>query len=158
MSEQNAEAGQKNFGIQKIYVKDMSFETPNSPAIFTKDWTPEINLELNTQANKLADGVHEVVLSLTVTAKLGDSTAYLAEVQQAGIFAMQGFVQEELAPMLGAFCPGTLYPYARETVTDLVARGGFPQLVLAPINFDALYAQQIQKVQAQVVDPNQAQH
>lgn len=152
------ETGQKNFGIQKIYVKDMSFETPNSPAIFTKDWKPDINLELNSQASKVADGIHEVTLLLTITAKLGDSTAYLAEVQQAGIFAMQGFAEAELAPMLGAFCPGTLYPYARETVSDLVARGGFPQLVLAPINFDALFAQQVQKLQAQVVDPNQAQH
>lgn len=158
MSEQtNQEAG-KQFGIQKIYVKDMSFETPNSPGIFTQEWRPEINLELNSLASKIADGVHEVVLSLTVTAKLGGNTAYLAEVQQAGIFSLQGFEEAELPPLLGAFCPGTLYPYARETVTDLVARGGFPQLVLAPINFDALYAQQIQKVQAQVVDPNQAAH
>lgn len=159
MAEQTPpEAGQKQFSIQKIYVKDMSFETPNSPGIFTQDWKPEINLELNTQANKVAEGVHEVVLSLTVTAKLGGNTAYLAEVQQAGIFGMQNFGDAELAPMLGAFCPGTLYPYAREAVTDLVSRGGFPQLVLAPINFDALYAQQIQKVQAQVVDPGQPQH
>lgn len=158
MADQNNPQAGKQFGIQKIYVKDMSFETPNSPGIFTQDWHPEINLELNSQANKIADGVHEVVLSLTVTAKLGGNTAYLAEVQQAGIFSLQGFEEAELPPLLGAFCPGTLYPYARETVTDLVARGGFPQLVLAPINFDALYAQQIQKVQAQVVDPNQAAH
>ncbi len=159
MPEENApQANQKQFSIQKIYVKDMSFETPNSPAIFTQDWKPEINLELNSLGRKLADGVHEVVLSLTVTAKLGDTTAYLVEVKQAGIFTVQGFDEAELAPMLGAFCPGTLYPYARETVTDLVARGGFPQLVLAPINFDAMYAQQIQSVQAQVTDPNQPQH
>lgn len=158
MAEQNAEADQKNFGIQKIYVKDMSFETPNTPAVFTMDWKPEINLELNTQSNKIAEGIHEVTLSLTVTAKLGDSTAYLAEVQQAGVFSMQGFPEAELAPMLGAFCPGTLYPYARETVSDLVARGGFPQLVLAPINFDALFAQQNQKVDAPVTDPSQPQH
>lgn len=151
-------ADQKQFGIQKIYVKDMSFETPNSPAVFTQEWKPEINLELTSQASKVADGVHEVVLSLTITAKLGENTAYLAEVQQAGIFSLQGFNNDEAAPMLGAFCPGTLYPYARETVSDLVARGGFPQLVLAPINFDALYAQQIQKVQAQVADPSQPQH
>ncbi len=156
--ENNPQASQKQFSIQKIYVKDMSFETPNSPAIFTQDWKPEINLELNSLGRKLADGVHEVVLSLTVTAKLGDTTAYLVEVKQAGIFTVQGFDEPELAPMLGAFCPGTLYPYARETVTDLVARGGFPQLVLAPINFDAMYAQQIQSVQAQVTDPNQPQH
>lgn len=154
----NAAADQKQFGIQKIYVKDMSFETPNSPAVFTQDWKPEINLELNTTANQVAEGIHEVILSLTVTAKLGDKTAYLAEVQQAGIFSMQGFSKEEAQPMIGAFCPGTLYPYARESVSDLVARGGFPQLVLAPINFDALYAQQVQKVQAQVVDPSQQQH
>lgn len=158
MPEQTAPADQKQFVIQKIYVKDMSFETPNSPGIFTQDWKPEINLELNSQAAKVSDGVHEVVLSLTVTAKLGGNTAYLVEVQQAGIFTMQGFEEAELAPMLGAFCPGTLYPYARETVTDLVSRGGFPQLVLAPINFDALFAQQIQKIQAQVIDANHAEH
>ena len=158
MAEQNNPQAGKQFSIQKIYVKDMSFETPNSPAIFTQDWRPEINLELNSQANKVTEGVHEVVLSLTVTAKLGDNTAYLAEVQQAGIFTLQGFEEGELRPMLGAFCPGTLYPYARETVSDLVARGGFPQLVLAPINFDALYAEQVQKLRAQVVDPAQAQH
>ncbi|MFN2308714.1 MAG: protein-export chaperone SecB [Gammaproteobacteria bacterium] len=159
MAEQTPSAAdQKQFGIQKIYVKDMSFETPNSPNIFTQEWKPEINLELNSQASKVSEGVQEVILSLTVTAKLGGTTAYLAEVKQAGIFAMQGFSEAELAPMLGAFCPGTLYPYARETVSDLVARGGFPQLVLAPINFDALFAQQIQKVQAQVVDPGQPQH
>lgn len=158
MAEQSNPTGQKQFSIQKIYVKDMSFETPSSPAVFTREWKPEINLELNSKATSIAEGMHEVVLSLTVTAKLGDTTAYLAEVQQAGIFAMIGFSLEETTPMLGAFCPGTLYPYAREAVSDLVARGGFPQLVLAPINFDALYAQQIQKVQAQVVDPAQAQH
>ena len=158
MAEQSNPQAGKQFSIQKIYVKDMSFETPNSPAIFTQDWRPEINLELNSQANKVTEGVHEVVLSLTVTAKLGDNTAYLAEVQQAGIFTLQGFEEPELRPMLGAFCPGTLYPYARESVSDLVARGGFPQLVLAPINFDALYAEQVQKLRAQVVDPAQAQH
>ena len=123
MAEQSNPTGQKQFSIQKIYVKDMSFETPNSPAVFTQDWKPEINLELNSKATSVAEGMHEVVLSLTVTAKLGDTTAYLAEVQQAGIFAMIGFSQEETAPMLGAFCPGTLYPYAREAVSDLVARG-----------------------------------
>lgn len=158
MAEQDNPQAGKQFSIQKIYTKDMSFETPNSPAIFTQDWRPEINLELNSHTAKIGEGVHEVVLSLTVTAKLGGNTAYLAEVQQAGIFTMQGFDDAELAPTLGAFCPGALYPYAREAISDLVARGGFPQLVLAPINFDALYAQQIQKLQAQVVDPNQAQH
>ncbi len=157
MSEENQNAGDKQFAIQKIYVKDLSFETPNSPQIFTGEWQPEISLNLNSESRPVADKVFEVVLSLTVTAKLGDKTAYLAEVQQAGIFTMSGFTEEELKPMLGAFCPNTLYPFARETVADLVNRGGFPQLLLAPINFDALYAQQIEGVQAQV-DPGNAQH
>ncbi len=159
MPEENAaQTEQKQFAIQKIYVKDMSFETPNSPGVFTQEWRPGINLEVNSTASKVADGVHEVVLSLTVTAKLGDNTAYLVEVQQAGIFTMQGFEEAEVGPMLGAFCPGTLYPYAREAVSDLVARGGFPQLVLTPINFDAMYAQQIQNMQTKVADTNQASH
>lgn len=157
MSEENQNAGDKQFAIQKIYVKDLSFETPNSPQIFTEEWQPEINLNLNSESRPVADTVFEVVLSLTVTAKVGDKTAYLAEVQQAGIFTIAGFAEEELKPMLGAFCPNTLYPFARETVADLVNRGGFPQLLLAPINFDALYAQQVEGVQAQV-DPGSAQH
>ncbi|WP_297528101.1 protein-export chaperone SecB [Thiohalobacter sp.] len=158
MSEENQNAGDKQFAIQKIYVKDLSFETPNSPQIFTEEWQPEINLNLNSESRPVTDTVFEVVLSLTVTAKIGDKTAYLAEVQQAGVFTIAGFAEEELKPMLGAFCPNTLYPFARETVADLVNRGGFPQLLLAPINFDALYAQQAAgNVQAQV-DPGNAQH
>ncbi|MBI5463254.1 MAG: protein-export chaperone SecB [Gammaproteobacteria bacterium] len=159
MSEQNnPQAGQKQFGIQKIYVKDMSFETPNSPSIFTQDWRPDINMELTSEAHKVAEGMHEVVLSLTVTAKLGNNTAYLVEVQQAGIFALQGFTDGELAAMLGAICPGNLYPYARETVGDLVARGGFPQLLLAAINFESLYAEQTRKAHEQASESQQAQH
>jgi preprotein translocase subunit SecB len=153
MSEENAQtAGDKQFAIQKIYVKDTSFETPNSPEIFTQQWEPEVNLNLNTGAKPIADNTYETVLTLTVTCKVGDKTAYLCEIQQAGIFTMAGFSEEEIKPMLGAFCPNTLYPYAREAVSDLVSRGGFPQLVLAPVNFDALFAQQIQNVDAQV-DP-----
>lgn len=155
MSEQANENPDKQFAIQKIYVKDTSFETPNSPEIFTQQWNPDVNLNLNTASKPIADNTYEVVLTLTVTAKVGDKTAYLCEIQQAGIFTMAGFSEEELKPTIGAFCPATLYPYAREAVTDLVSRGGFPQLVLAPINFDALYAQQIQSVDAQV-DPSAA--
>lgn len=154
----NPQAGQKQFGIQKIYVKDMSFETPNSPAIFTQDWRPDINMELTSEAHKVAEGMHEVVLSLTVTAKLGNNTAYLVEVQQAGIFALNGFTEKELAAMLGAICPGTLYPYARETVSDLVARGGFPQLLLAAINFESMFAEQVKKAREQHPEPQEAQH
>jgi len=156
MTEEQAQnAGDKQFAIQKIYVKDVSFETPNSPDIFTKEWKPEINLNLTSDAKAVADNVYEVVVSATVTAKLGDQTAYLCEVQQAGIFTLAGFSEEETRPMLGAFCPNILYPYAREAVSSLVRRGGFPQLELAPINFDALYAQKIQEMQAQVTAEEQ---
>ncbi|WJW75544.1 protein-export chaperone SecB [Thiohalobacter sp. IOR34] len=156
MTEANAQNPEdKQFAIQKIYLKDVSFETPNSPEIFTKDWQPEINLNLSSDSNSIAEDVYEVVLSVTVTAKLGDQTAYLCEVQQSGIFTMAGFSEAELHPMLGAFCPNTLYPFAREAICDLVMKGGFPQLVLAPINFDALYAQKVQEMQAQVTDPGQ---
>lgn len=156
MSEASAE--NKQFAIQKIYVKDLSFETPNSPAVFTEEWKPEVNLNLNSESRPVADNVYEVVMKLTVTARQGEKTAYLAEVQQAGIFTIAGFAEDEVKPMLGAFCPNTLYPFAREAVADLVQRGGFPPLLLAPINFDALYAQQVNEVQAQVANPDNAQH
>lgn len=156
MSEANAD--DKQFAIQKIYVKDLSFETPNSPAVFTEEWKPEINLNLNSESRAIADNVYEVVVKLTVTATHGDKTAFLVEAQQAGIFTISGFSEDEIKPMLGAFCPNTLYPFARETVADLVQRGGFPPLLLAPINFDALYAQQIGEVQAQVTDPGNVEH
>jgi preprotein translocase subunit SecB len=141
---QNQAAGQ--FAIQKIYVKDVSFETPNSPAIFTETkWEPEVNVQLNSRAAAMVDQMHEVVLSVTITAKLGDKTAYLVEVQQAGIFRTEGFEQQQLSHLLGSFCPSILFPYVREAISDLVTRGGFPQLLLAPVNFDALYAQHMQQ-------------
>lgn len=146
---------QQQFGIQKVYMKDMSFETPNSPAVFTQEWKPEINLQLNSSGNALADGVHEVILSVTVTAKMGDTTAYLAEVQQAGIFNMSGFDDNQMGHMLGAFCPNVLYPFAREAIADLVGKGGFPPVYLSPVNFDALYAQKLRETQTQVTDPSQ---
>jgi preprotein translocase subunit SecB len=144
---QNQAAGQ--FAIQKIYVKDVSFETPNSPAVFTEtNWTPEVNVQLNSRAAPMADQMHEVVLSVTITAKLGDKIAYLVEVQQAGIFRTEGFEQQQLNHLLGSFCPNILFPYVREAISDMVTRGGFPQMLLAPVNFDALYAQHMQQQQA----------
>ncbi|MCL5669089.1 MAG: protein-export chaperone SecB [Gammaproteobacteria bacterium] len=128
------------FFIQKVYVKDLSFETPGSPQIFTQQWTPEINLHLQSHATHQGDHAHEVVLSVTVTAKLGDKTAFLVEVQQAGLFTIKGLEKEELARTLGSFCPNVLFPFAREVVSDLVTKGGFPQLLLAPVNFEAIYA------------------
>ncbi len=143
---QEAAPVNKEFVIQKVYMKDVSFETPNSPAVFTQKWEPNVNLELSTAGRALSDGVHEVVLSLTVTAKLGDKTAYLVEAHQAGVFTIRGFSAEEMGPMLGSFCPNILFPFAREAVSDIVAKGGFPQLLLAPVNFDALFAQHMQSL------------
>ncbi len=135
------------FNIQRIYTKDISFETPNSPAIFQKEWQPEVKLDLDTRSNKLADDVYEVILSLTVTAKLGEETAFLAEVQQAGIFSITGLEENQMAHSVGSYCPNILFPYAREAIASLVSRGTFPQLNLAPVNFDALFAQYVQSRQ-----------
>lgn len=141
------DANTRQFAIQRIYTKDISFETPNSPQIFTGEWQPSINVQLNTNANNLGNDHYELALTVTVTATQGENTAFLAEVQQAGIFLISGLPEEEMAPMMGIYCPNILFPYAREAVTDLVARGSFPQLVLAPVNFEALYAQQLQQQQ-----------
>ncbi|PAJ75847.1 protein-export chaperone SecB [Pseudoalteromonas sp. NBT06-2] len=152
MSEEQSVAQEQQtqqFSIQRIFTKDVSFETPNSPAIFQKEWTPEVKLDLDTRSNKLDEGVFEVVLSLTVTASLGEETAFLCEVQQAGIFAIAELEESQMAHMLGAFCPNVLFPYARETVANLVNRGTFPQLNLAPVNFDALFGQYVQQRAAQ---------
>lgn len=128
------------FSIQKVYIKDLSFEAPNTPQMFTEQWTPHIDLHLQSKAAQLDEAVHEVVLTVTVTAKLGDKTAYLVEVQQAGIFTLQGFAPADLARTLGSFCPNILFPFAREAVAELVSKGGFQQLLLTPVNFDAIYA------------------
>ncbi len=141
----NEQQSGAEFAIQRIYVKDISFETPNSPAIFRQKWHPRINVDLNTNGVALEEGIYEVVLSLTVTAKLEDTTAFLVEVQQAGIFTIKGLQEKELPVLLGSFCPNILFPYAREVISDLVTKGGFPQLLLAPVNFDALFAQHQEK-------------
>lgn len=133
---------EKQFSIQKIYTKDISFETPNAPKIFTEKWEPSVDFNLGTHVEPLDDDLYEVVLTVTVTVKCDDTNAYLVEATQAGIFSLNGFSEQEMGPMLGSFCPNILFPYAREVVSDLVAKGGFPQLLLAPVNFDALYAQQ----------------
>lgn len=137
---------QRQFAIHRIYLKDVSFETPNSPEIFRQEWKPENNLNINSAVNTLTEDSYEVVLTLTLTTKLGDKTAYLIEVQQAGIFALQGFTDQEKGPMLGAYCPNVLFAYAREVITDLVAKGSFPQMVLQPVNFDALFLQHQQEL------------
>lgn len=141
MSEEN-----QQFAIQKIYLKDVSFESPNSPQAFTDgNWQPQINVQLNSSNQSIADDTYEVVLVITVTAKHEDKTAFLVEVKQAGIFTISGFPQENMGGMVGAFCPETLFPFAREAISELVSKGGFPPLLLAPVNFNALYTQQVQQ-------------
>jgi preprotein translocase subunit SecB len=148
----NPEQQQRQFAIQRIYVKDMSVEVPNSPKIFLENWEPELNMDLGTKADPLENNTYEVVLTLTITVKIKTNVAFLVEIKQAGIFTLQGFPEEQLRPMLGAFCPNILYPYARATVTDLVIRAGFPQLYLTPVNFDALYEQHEQERQKKAAE------
>lgn len=152
MSEQDNPAtiqdhADKEFGIQKIYIKDVSFEAPNTPNIFQQEWKPEVNLQLSNSAVTLAENVHEIVLTVTVTAKIGSETAYLVEVKQAGIFNLKGYSDEEMGIMAGVYCPNLLFPYAREAVSDFVSKGGFPQLILAPVNFEGLYQQHMHQAQ-----------
>lgn len=140
---------QQFFEIQKLYLKDVSFEAPNSPLVFTQDWQPDTNVQMTMGSRNLEEGVNEVVLNITVTAKSGDKTAYLVEVQQAGIFTVRGFADEQLGHLLGSYCPNVLFPFAREAIAELINKGGFPPFLLAPVNFDALYAQHQQKLREQ---------
>lgn len=133
------------FMIQRLYIKNLSFETTNTPAVFQQKWEPELNLDLNTQHTLLEKNVYEVALTVTATVKNNGNTAFLVEVQQAGIFTIHGPAEEQLDHILNSFCPSLLFPYAREVITSEVVRGSFPQLVLAPINFDALYMQQLEE-------------
>lgn len=148
MAEQNNGAAaeqQAQFTIQKIYVKDVSFEVPNSPQIFNEPGQPQLELNLNQKVARVADGLFEVVLAVTVTCKLAEKTVYLAEVQQAGLFGLGGFDDRTLDMMLGTYCPNVLFPYVRQTVGELVANGGFPPFYLQPINFEALYAEGLRR-------------
>ena len=150
--EQSNENAEPQFSIEKIYLKDVSFESPAAPAIFTEDWSPEINMELNSQANPVENGFYEVELNITVTAKNNETTGFLVEVKQCGIFSISGMDEANLNGMLGSFCPNILFPYAREAISDLVSKGGFPQLLLAPVNFDALYAQHMQNNEGETIN------
>lgn len=140
-----AQAPQQEFVIQRIYIKDLSFEAPHTPALFQEEWKPDLNLQIQTNSTQLAKDAHEVVLKVTVTVKSGDKNAFLIEVSQAGVFTLQQFPEEQLRAILGSVCPNILFPYAREVITDLASRGTFPPLYLAPVNFDALYAQHLEE-------------
>ena len=141
-------AATAQLSIQKIYVKDASFEVPGAPAIFQEQGQPQIQLNLSQKVTPFADNVYEVVLTVTVTCKLAEKTAYLAEVQQAGVFGLVGFPENDLNAVLATYCPHTLFPYARQAVADLILAGGFPPFVLQPINFEQLYAEQAQRRQS----------
>lgn len=140
-----ADNQQPQFALQRIYVKDASFEAPNTPQVFTKEWKPEIKLDLNSGARKLDDNHYEVSVKVTITATNEGETAFLVEMIQAGLFALVNIPEQQLHPMLGAMCPNILFPYLRESIDSLVVKGGFPALMLAPINFDALYQQRLQQ-------------
>ncbi len=141
------------FALQRIYVKDISFESPKAPEIFRKAWQPEVKLDLNTSNTALGDDLHEVVLSLTATVAGDGETMFMVEIQQAGIFLLQGIPDADKHRTLGAFCPNILFPYAREAIDNMVTRGSFPPLQLAPVNFDALYEQARQQAEAQEGQP-----
>lgn len=134
-----------HFEIQRVYLKDLSFEAPNTPHTFIEEWKPEVQLNLETKSNRVQENLHEVVLSVTATVSTSNKPAFIAEVHVAGMFAISGIPAEQLRQMLGSFCPNILFPYAREVISDVVVRGGFPQLILAPVNFDALYAQHLEE-------------
>ena len=131
------------FALPRVYLKDVSFEAPNSPQVFTKEWKPEVKLDLNTGAKKLDDTHYEVSIKVTVTATNADDTAFLVEVDQAGLFVLANIPEDQIRPMLATVCPNILFPYLRENIDNLVIKGGFPALVLAHINFDALYQQRL---------------
>jgi preprotein translocase subunit SecB len=148
MAEQNngaAGAEQAQFTIQKIYVKDVSFEVPGAPQIFNEPGQPQLELNLNQKVARAADTVFEVVLGITLTCKVNDKTVYLAEVEQAGLFGLAGFDERTLDMMLGTYCPNVLFPYARQAIGDLIAQGGFPPFYLQPINFEQLYAEGLRR-------------
>ncbi|RFA30669.1 protein-export chaperone SecB [Alkalilimnicola ehrlichii] len=140
---QQGAAGQQ-FNLGKIFLKDVSFETPNSPEVFqTGEWKPEVNVDLDSNARGIAEKTYEVVVRVTVTTKQAGKTAYLCEIQQGGIFQIDGFDEPTLKALLGGYCPNILFPYAREAVSDIITKGGFPQMLLGPVNFDALYQQRL---------------
>lgn len=132
---------QGQFAVQKIYIKDISFEAPNSPAIFKKDWTPVVDMDVSSDAAPIGDDLFDAVLTVTVTLKIEQTTVYLVEVHQAGIFLIKNISDELIKRMLMTTCANILFPFAREVIADLITRGGFPQFLLQPINFDALYMQ-----------------
>lgn len=152
------EEPEQKFEIQKIFIKDLSFESPNSPAVFREQWKPKTDVHLAAQNNKIEDNIYEVTLHVTVTSSQDEKTAFLVDLKQTGIFVIQGFSEDQLNHLLGSYCPHTLFPFAREAVSDFVTKGGFPPLVLSPVNFDALYSQQVAKFKSQQESSTDTKH
>lgn len=149
------EQPQQQFTMQRIYTKDISLESPSTPGVFKKQWQPQFNVDLATKSDKIDDANNfEVVLTLTITAKIEEDTAFLIEVQQAGIFFISGFEPEELRRIMGTTAPNILFPYARECIDNLCVKSGFPPVMLAPINFDAMYQQAVNQAAAQPAGEN----
>ncbi len=150
-----AKANQAQLRIERLYLKDASFESPGSPTIFREKWQPETQVDINTTVNNLGDSRHEVVLAVTVTSQRdGDRVAFVAEVHYAGIFVIEGVDAAQLHQVVGISCPGTLFPYVRETLDSMIVRGGFPAIHLAPVNFEVLYAKAMQQAaQQQQAEP-----
>lgn len=141
----SADGSNKQLLLQKIYIKDFSFESPKAPEIFKGNVSPQTQLNIKSSTKEVGTDAQEVTLTLTVEAIDEGTTLFLVELEQAGVFLIQGYTEEERQMLVGSYCPGTLYPFAREAISDMVTRGGFPQLLLQPINFDALYAQAVQE-------------
>ena len=139
------EQEQAQFSIQRIYVKDVSFESPQGAAAFQKQWKPKVSQDMNSRTNKIDEDLYEVVLRVTITMADGEDTIYLAEVEQAGLFTIKGFTEQQMPQVINTTCPSILFPYLRETIDNIVTKGGFPALMLPPINFDALFASAVQQ-------------
>ena len=137
------------FGIEKIYVKDLSLEIPHAPDVFLTGEQPQVDVQLHNEGALIGEGLYQVVLTVTVTAKAGDKTMFLVEVAQAGIFQIRNVPETDFEPLLATVCPNILFPYARETVSDVISRAGFPPVYLAPVNFEAIYQQRLQQAQEQ---------
>ena len=140
-----SEQAKQQFDIQKLFVRDLSFESPQAPVIFTEKWQPSTDVNLSSRYDELDDDHYLVDLKIQITAKQNDKVCFLIEVVQSGIFLLKGFAEEQLGQLLNSYCPNTLFPFAREVISESVTKGGFPPLVLAPVNFDALYAQKLAK-------------
>ena len=140
---------QPTFGIEKIYVKDLSLEIPHAPKVFLSGEQPQVEVQLHNESSAIGEGLYQVVLTVTVTAKAGDKTMFLVEAAQAGIFQIRNVPETDLEPLLATACPNILFPYAREAVSDVIGRAGFPPVYLAPVNFEAIYLQRLQEAQAQ---------